>query len=104
MRGTGPHEAGEPLPEVAEAMMRLVPVVPYGYQIVDGSLVPEPREQEAIAIVRDGRARGVSFVKLAEELRERGATTRMGRPFRPSAVWTIAKALDAAEPQEGRAA
>lgn len=85
-------------------MKRLVPVVPYGCRLEDGALVAEPREQEAIALVRDGRARDVSYQRLAEELRARGFTTRTGRPFGTSAVYAIAKMLAAEEPQEGRAA
>lgn len=68
----------------------LVPVAPYGYRLDGGRTVPEPREQEVIAIVRDGRARGVSIAKLVAELNERGFTTRTGRPFYKSAVFLIA--------------
>lgn len=80
--------------------MRLVPVAPYGYRIDGGRAVPELREQEVIAIVRDGRVRGVSFQRLAEELTARGYTTRESKPFYKSAVFVIAKALD----EEGSAA
>lgn len=86
-------------------MKRTVRIAPYGYQLAGLGLAPEPREQEVIAIVRDGRARGVSYPKLAAELRARGFTTRTGRPFGTSAVYAIARTWEAAEaPQEGRAA
>ena len=75
-------------------MKRLVPIAPYGYQIAGSTLVPEAREQAVIAIVRDGRARGISLAKLAVELQARGYTTRAGNPFNDTAVFTIAKAIE----------
>lgn len=76
------------------SVKRVVPVVPYGHRIACGSLVPEPREQAVVAIVRDERARGTSFVRIARMLTERGFTTRTGKPFGSTAVYGIAKGLE----------
>jgi hypothetical protein len=73
---------------------RDVPIVPYGYRLDSGALVPDPAEQAVIAIVRDGRARDVSFVRLAAELTARGYRTRGGKAFYQSAVFQIARALE----------
>ena len=75
-------------------MKRLVPIAPYGHQIAGSTLVPEPREQAVIAIVRDGRARGISLAKLAVDLATRGFRTRAGNAFSRTAVFTIAKAIE----------
>ena len=82
-------------------MKRLVARAPYGWQLAGTGLAPEPREQAALAIVRDGRARGASYERIAEELRAQGYTTRTGRPMGAATVWTIWRA---ATPQEARAA
>lgn len=76
-------------------MKRAVPVIPYGYRLSGGALVPDPREQEAVCIIRDEWARGTSFVRLARLLAKRGYTTRTGKPFMVSLAWEVAKGLEA---------
>jgi len=70
---------------------RAVPVVPYGYRITAGLLMRDASEQAVISIIRDERARGTSFARIAEKLRGRGFTTRTGKPFGTTAVYTIAR-------------
>lgn len=80
-------------------MKRTVFVAPYGYRL-DGSR--DAAEQAVIAIVRDGRARGVSYERIAEELNERGHRTRGGTRFYVSAVFAIGREMAGAEVPEGR--
>ena len=46
--------------------------VPFGYQLADDSLVPEPRQQEAIRHAKRLKAKGASFRAIADVLRAKG--------------------------------
>ena len=57
--------------------------VRFGYDLAaDGkTLVPNRREQEAIGLIRELRARGESLRRIAIELNDRGIPTKEGRPW-----------------------
>jgi site-specific DNA recombinase len=56
---------------------------PFGFCLAaDGEHLEElPEEQHALAVVRELRAAGLSFRRLAAELTARGLVNRNGRPF-----------------------
>lgn len=59
---------------------KIVGALPYGYYLgEDGkTLVEEPTEQEALALIRDFRDSGYSLRKTANELNNRGYSTKKG--------------------------
>lgn len=66
--------------------------VPFGYQLRDGHLVPHKREQKAIALIRDLRAKGYSLRAIAGELEANGYRTKTGRKhWNPKTISTITK-------------
>jgi site-specific DNA recombinase len=66
--------------------------VPFGFKVAeDNQLVPDPQEQEALAIMRRLRAAGYSLRDIAAHLEENGYTPR-GARWQPK---TIARALEA---------
>jgi len=68
-----------------------VGAVPLGYDLAaDGvALVPCPAEQEAIAVVRQLRAEGLSIRAIVEEMNRRGVTTKEGGRWHIRAVQRI---------------
>jgi site-specific DNA recombinase len=56
---------------------------PYGYRLAGDAehLEPVAEEQAVLAVVRELRAAGLSFRKVAAELAVRGVLNRNGRPF-----------------------
>jgi len=69
-----------------------VGAVPLGYRLSanPAMLEPDPREQEAIALIRELRETGLSLRAIDRELRGRGFTSRTGRPWH---VQTLANIL-----------
>lgn len=55
--------------------------VPYGFDLADDgvTLVENPNEQKALELIRELRAKGLSFRKIANELESRGIETKKGR-------------------------
>lgn len=55
--------------------------VPYGFDLADDgvTLVENPNEQKALELIRELRAKGLSFRKIANELKSRGIETKKGR-------------------------
>jgi len=45
---------------------------PFGWRVVDRRYVPDPTKQEAVAEIFTLRARGMSYQRIANALRERG--------------------------------
>jgi DNA invertase Pin-like site-specific DNA recombinase len=64
---------------------------PYGYQIVAGRLVPEDREQEGLARIRELREEGLSLRKIVRELQ--GKYHPRGRRWYLSSVARIVGSL-----------
>ena len=65
--------------------------VPFGHDLgADGiALVANPVEQQAIAIINELRASGVSLRKIAVELTDRGIPTKAVREWTPSTIQRI---------------
>ena len=63
-------------------------IVPYGYRDAEDGvhLEPDPKEQEAIEIIRTAKG---SVRKISKELVARGIMARNGRPFSPASLWRI---------------
>lgn len=55
--------------------------IPFGYALADDGITLEPvaAELEAIAMMKELRANGASFAKIALELEARGITTKKGK-------------------------
>ena len=53
--------------------------VPFGWQAVDGQLVPDAAEQETLARARDLRVAGMGYASIAKTLTEEGRPTKRGR-------------------------
>ena len=64
--------------------------VPYGFQLVDGDLVPYEAEQKVLQLVRKYRDKGVSLRKIADTLGRQGIKSRAGKPFHHQAVARLA--------------
>ena len=54
---------------------------PYGYDLVDGKLVKNQKEQEVIKLTIKYRAEGLSYSKIARVLAGAGFLSRTGRTF-----------------------
>ncbi len=66
---------------------------PFGFRFVDGMVVECEREQSILADIGDLRSEGLSYQKIADELKRRGVGTRTGKPYSARGVWHIAKAV-----------
>jgi len=62
--------------------------VPFGYELAaDGkTLTPNEAEQEAVAIIRELRASGLSYRAIANELNARELSTKQGATWKPIQV------------------
>ena len=64
--------------------------VPYGFQAVDGRLIPDPAEQKALALIRRLHKSGHSLRSIATALEKRGYKTKTGRThWHPQSVKQI---------------
>jgi site-specific DNA recombinase len=63
----------------------------YGWQVVDGELVPEPEEQRAIARMHELRAQGYSTREIMEALKREGIRTRKGTRFSQTQIVRVLK-------------
>ena len=54
---------------------------PFGYHVLSGKLLPNPREQEALCLMRTLRLRGLSYYNIAKTLTEQGFISRAGTPY-----------------------
>lgn len=64
----------------------------YGWRVVNGELVPEPREQEAIARMKALQAKGYTTREIVKALEQEGFRTRTGSLFCQTQVVRILKA------------
>lgn len=48
----------------------------YGYQLVDGEIIPEPTEQEVLAEIKRLTIHGHSSAEIAKRLNNKGYRTR----------------------------
>jgi site-specific DNA recombinase len=65
---------------------------PYGYRSVDGKLIPDAGEQRLIKRIKNLRAKGFSYQRIADSLAEKGIFTRKGTKFQATQVSRILKA------------
>jgi len=64
----------------------------YGWTVLNGDLVPEPKEQEAIARMRALQAKGYTTREIVRALKEEGIKTRRGTDFTQTQVCRILRA------------
>lgn len=67
---------------------------PYGYQAENGSLVPDPTEQSALARIADLRASGATLREIARSLQLEGHRPKRAEKWHPETVRRIAERLD----------
>ncbi len=67
-------------------------LVPYGFRVEAGRLVPDPSEQRAIARMKELRSEGYSYRRIADALVTEGVLTRKGTPFQQTQIIRILKA------------
>lgn len=60
--------------------------IPHGYRDEGGQLVKDARESAIVELVQSLRARGLSLQKISDELAQRGAFNRAGRPFNHNSI------------------
>jgi DNA invertase Pin-like site-specific DNA recombinase len=63
---------------------------PYGYDLVNGSLVENDAEQSIIQLVAKYKAEGLSYRKISKVLAEAGHLSRTGRSFTPNRIMQMA--------------
>jgi len=64
----------------------------YGWQVVDGKLIPEPEEQRAIRRMQELKGQGYSTREIVEALKREGIRTRKGTWFNQTQVVRVLKA------------
>ena len=62
---------------------------PFGWQVEDGHLVPDPGEQATLDLAAGLRAAAMSFHKIAAELNDRGCATKRGGPWQAMSVRSV---------------
>lgn len=77
-----------------KAQGRRVGSIPHGYELADDgkSLMQESREQEIVRLVKQLRQEGWTLQAISDELAERGAFNRAGRPFNVKSIRSMALA------------
>jgi site-specific DNA recombinase len=61
----------------------------YGYRLADGALVPDPREQEGLDLIRSMRAEGASLRKIAAALTKAGFAPPSGSRWHATSVESV---------------
>lgn len=82
---------------VKKAANQRVGTVPYGYRLLDDgvSLETIPAEQEALKLMRELRAAGLSFAKIAHELEKRFIYTKRGsNKWQPKTIYNLCHTID----------
>ncbi len=62
---------------------------PFGWAVVNGRLVANPAEQSSLARIRQLRAAGVSYRKVAAVLDAEGRSTKRGGPWQAASVRSV---------------
>jgi site-specific DNA recombinase len=65
--------------------------VPYGFEAVDGALVPAPPEQGVLKRITRLRSRGSSYARIAELLNRDGVPAKRGGDWSPMSVRSVAR-------------
>lgn len=75
-----------------KAQGKLYGSVPHGFRAVDGQLVQDQGEAEVVRLAKALRDRGMTLRAISQELANRGAFNRAGRPFNPNSVASLLRA------------
>lgn len=67
--------------------------IPFGYQAVDGKMIPNEKEQEIIKIIKNHKRSGKSFGQIAKYLNENGIVPRRGKAWYPTTVKNVLDAM-----------
>lgn len=67
---------------------------PYGYDEIDGKLVLNEKEQEAIELMTELRSQGLSLQKIAESLAKRKIKSKMGGRWHPKVIRDILRSSE----------
>ena len=62
---------------------------PYGYRLNGQGWFEDDREQEAISLMLQLRARGISLRRIAEELQAKGFTSWAGKRLSPQLIANV---------------
>lgn len=65
--------------------------IPYGYQLEDGKLIPEPQEQAIISKMKQWREKGATFQAIADKLNNSAIPTKTGKIWTPGITHKILK-------------
>ena len=63
--------------------------IPFGFDAVDGKLVPDQEEQDILTRIRQLRADGLSFQKVADSLNSTGVSAKKGGLWDRARVFKI---------------
>lgn len=63
--------------------------VPYGFQLVDGRVEPDPEEQKVVKLVNARHGEGASLREIADELERKGWLPREGEHWHPNTIRRI---------------
>lgn len=63
--------------------------IPYGYQLEDGKLIPEPQEQAIINKMKQWREQGATFQAIADRLNNKGIVTKLGKAWDRAKIYQI---------------
>ena len=64
---------------------------PYGYTMIEGSLVMNMEEQRVLSIIDDLREQGITYRGIAEELNRQGFQTRRGLKWTTHNLFNVAR-------------
>lgn len=65
--------------------------IPYGYQLEDGKLIPEPQEQAIISKMKQWREKGATFQTICDNLNDAFIPTKTGKKWTPGIAHKILK-------------
>lgn len=73
---------------VKQTRGELISRVPFGFDLGDDgkTLTPNQAEQEALSLLRELRASGLSYRKIGAELTRRGIPTKNGGPWQATTI------------------
>lgn len=67
---------------------------PFGWRVLDGLLVADEGEQETLARIRELRATGLGYLKIAEVLNQEGRPTKRGGPWYAASVRSVLQSAE----------
>jgi DNA invertase Pin-like site-specific DNA recombinase len=69
----------------------------FGWHVIDGNLVVDDREQATLAYIRELRAKGLSYSKIAITLTAEGFSTKRGGTWQPMSVRSVLRTSNLVE-------